>query len=152
MTTASILNDYLAAGLLPIGEDDQKLELLEKAATALAARLQADPTLTHRFTLVGLDVTASDADPVHRLANEALIEEWKTISNRVGASPVQIHRALLLRAIELTTNNHAKLAALPRLVLSNIEPQYNTTETAALKPFLARMATIAETLRSRFLP
>lgn len=144
MQTPSVLRDYLAAGLLPIGEDDQKLDLLEKASSALASQLEANPALTHRFTLVALDATAPDADPVHKLANDALVAEWATVSNRVGANPVQIHRALLLRAIELASIKQTAITAVPGLVASGIGEKPSTTERKALDAFLARMAASAE--------
>lgn len=42
--TVSVLQEFLDAGMLPIGEDDQKFEFLRMAAESLAETLREDRT------------------------------------------------------------------------------------------------------------
>jgi hypothetical protein len=117
MTT--ILQDFLAAGLLPIGDDDDKLNLLEEAAQALSEKIAETPLLAFRFTLVALDKAIPASDPVHQLAATTVREKWQTIANKVGASPVQVYRAVILRAIEIASTENAHIEPAVFLISAN---------------------------------
>ena len=117
MTT--ILQDFLAAGLLPIGDDDDKLNLLESASQALSEKITEAPLLAFRFTLVGLDKAVPAGDPVHQLAAETVRSKWQTIANKVGASPVQVYRAVILRAIEIAAAENSKIEPAVFLISEN---------------------------------
>src|SRR4051812_12020071 len=97
----NILSGFLSANLLPIGEDDEKLRLLDSAANALAKEIAAHPPLAYRCALVGLDERVPASDPVHTKVGEVIATKWLTMTNKTGAGPVQVHRAVLLRAIEI---------------------------------------------------
>ncbi len=108
---STVLSEFLTAGLLPIGEDDQKLSLLEDAAADLAGQIKARPSLAARIGLVGLDSRTSNDDPVHTLVSAAIRARWQTLNNKVGPNPVQIHRAVLLRSLELVAEENIHIAA-----------------------------------------
>lgn len=118
----NILSGFLSANLLQIGEDDEKLKLLESAAESLAKEIAADPILAYRFALVGLDERVPTTDPVHIKVGEAIADKWKTMINKTGASPVQVHRAVLLRAIEITATDSANLRFAMTLIAQNLVP------------------------------
>jgi len=102
---ATILNGFLAANLLPIGDDDEKLELLEAAATDLGKRLETTPILAYRFGLVGFDEKTVSTDPVCGVVADAVASKWQTIANKVGSSPIQVYRAVILRTLEIVSAN-----------------------------------------------
>jgi hypothetical protein len=116
----SVLSQFLTAGLLPIGEDDEKLNLLEGAAAELAKKIKAAPLLAHRFALVGLDEKVPVSDPVHKLAEAAVFEKWQTITNKIGPSPVQVYRAVILRAIEISASERPHLGFAVALIAANL--------------------------------
>lgn len=97
----TILAGFLAANLLPIGDDDEKLRLLDAAAADLANQLEATPILAYRFGLCGLDERIPVTDPVCKLVEAAVKSQWQTIGNKIGPDPTQVYRAVLLRALEM---------------------------------------------------
>jgi len=116
----TILTGFLNAGLLPIGEDDEKLKLLEAAAVDLAKGIKATPPLVHRFTLVALDDRVPSSDPVYERTADAVLDKWATITNKVGSSPVNVYRAVLLRAIQLASLENAAISFAVTLVARNL--------------------------------
>lgn len=98
----TILTGFLSANLLPIGEDDEKLKLLEDAAVDLVKQIKAEPILAYRLALVGLDEMVPAEDPVHKLVGDSVTAKWQTMINKTGAAPVQVYRAVMLRALEIT--------------------------------------------------
>ena len=118
----TILSGFLSANLLPIGEDDEKLKLLDSAADALAKELADDPILAYRCALVGLDERVLASDPVHNKIGEIIANKWQTMTNKTGASPVQVHRAVLLRAIEIAAADRADMRLAMTLIARNLGP------------------------------
>lgn len=125
----TILNKFLAAGLLPIGEDDEKLTLLEQASQSLSSKIKKTPLLTYRLAMVGLDAKVPGEDPAYGLVSESVLEQWQTIVNRVGAKSVQVYRAVILRAIEIAAEENSNVAPAVLLVAENQHsPHYGTGE------------------------
>jgi hypothetical protein len=116
----NILSGFLSANLLPIGEDDEKLKLLDSAAEALAKEITSDPILAYRFAIVGLDERVPATDPVHTKAGETIATKWQTMTNKTGADPVQVHRAVLLRAIEIAAAANPDLRFAMTLIARNL--------------------------------
>jgi len=115
----NILSAFLNAGLLPIGEDDEKLKSLEAAAGDLAQQITADPLLAYRFAIVGLSDNAVMADPALNKAEEALVSKWQTAANKIGTNPVQVCRALLLRALEVAAQKNPAIGHAASLIARN---------------------------------
>lgn len=135
----NILSGFLTAGLLPIGEDDEKLSLLESAAAELAKQIKSAPLLAHRFTLVGLDARVPASDPVHTLAEKAVFDKWQTITNKIGPSPVQVYRAVILRAIEIAAAENTNLSfAVTLIAASQSAGVAGGKEQTAIASMLAR--------------
>lgn len=118
----TILSGFLSANLLPIGEDDEKLKLLEAAAAELAKEIVAAPMLAYRCAIVGLDERVPARDPVHKKVAETIASKWQTMTNKTGASPVQVHRAVLLRAVEICATKDADLRYAVTLIARNLGP------------------------------
>lgn len=120
-----ILSRFLAAGLLPIGEDDEKLKLLEDAAVEITAQIIAKPLLAYRLTLIGLDDRITGTDPALKKAEEVVLSKWHTITNKIGASPVQVYRAVILRALELAVEEKPSLNHAVCLIAQNETMPYS---------------------------
>jgi hypothetical protein len=115
----TILSKFLIAGLLPIGEDDDKLKLLESAAEELAKQIKSTPLLTHRFAMVAMDEKVPASDPVHKLTEEIVFAKWQTITNKIGPNPVAVYRAVILRAIQIAACENPNLAFAVTLIAAN---------------------------------
>jgi len=118
----TILSGFLAANLLPIGEDDEKLKLLESAAEYLSKEINDEPLRAYRFAMVGFDENVATIDPVHERTADVIATKWQTMTNKTGGSPVQIHRAVLLRAIEISAASNRDLRHAVTLVAQNLKP------------------------------
>jgi hypothetical protein len=142
----TILSRFLAAGLLPIGEDDEKLKLLAAASDDLAGRVNANPLLTHRLTLAGLDSRISNTDPALKVGEEAVLNKWHTITNKVGPTPVQVYRAVILRALEVVGSAKPPVAQAIALIARN-EPALHLadSERDAVTPMLRQFEASAST-------
>lgn len=117
----TILSGFLSENLLPIGEDDEKLKLLESAAEDLSKEILAAPITAYRFALVGLDESVAATDPVHKKTSEVIASKWQTMTNKTGASPVQVHRAVLLRALEIVGASNRDLRHAMVLIVQNLK-------------------------------
>lgn len=116
------LQRYLEAGLLPIGDDDEKFEYLERAAADLDGTLRKNPAKAARFALVLLDPGISSEDPVIVEAESALATHWKTIRNKFDDSPVNVLRGVILRALEAATEDNVSMAAIVWLATASYRP------------------------------
>jgi hypothetical protein len=134
----TILNRFLAANLLPIGDDDEKLEFLEAAATDLGKRLEGTPILAYRFGLIGFDEKAAATDPICTLVADVVASKWQTIANKVGSSPVQIYRAVMLRALEIVAAKRPEFRQ-AILLLARNQPTA-VVEGGATKPIAEMLA------------
>jgi hypothetical protein len=122
----NILSGFLNAGLLPIGEDDEKLKLLENAAANLATQIKTTPLLAYRFAIVAVDDRIKATDPTIKQAGQVVLDEWQTLVNVVGANPIQVYRAVTLRALEIVASDKPALAYALPLIVQN-EPTLNST-------------------------
>jgi hypothetical protein len=134
----NILSGFLSANLLPIGEDDEKLRLLDSAADALAKEVAGDPLLAYRCALVGLDERVPASDPVHTKVGEIIATKWLTMTNKTGAGPVQVHRAVLLRAIEIVGTESRDLRFAMTLIPRNLGSV--SQDDKAKRPIAAMLA------------
>lgn len=118
---ANVLQQFLAAGLIDkIGGDDDRLTKMERAAATIAEAFKKDATLLIPAILAVLDGTAVADDPVIRLAESALLAEWKTLASVHTDAPINIYRAILAMACEAVA--HDKIAAILWLAAADILP------------------------------
>lgn len=99
-----MLQQFLDAGMLPIGDADEKFGYLKAAAADLANRLKATPGRIPAYTRVALDPEISLHDPVMEEAEEAVIMQWNTLRNRFPDRPRQLLRAVILEALRLAVS------------------------------------------------
>lgn len=134
----NVLVQFLSAGLLPIGEDDEKLKLLEAAALDLSKKIKAAPIQAYRIAIVSLSDQIPDSDPIFEMAGEVIRSKWQTITNKIGPNPIQVYRAVLLRAIELAATESVKLRYATLLVEKNQSLLHQDFKsTAPIKEMLA---------------
>ncbi len=94
-----MLQQFLNAGLLDIGEDDAKFVYLEGAADDTAKLLEDAPGKVPSYTLVALDPEIEPDDPVLQEVEAILAQRWKTLRNRFRDRPRQLLRAIILEAL-----------------------------------------------------
>jgi hypothetical protein len=94
-----VLDQFLNAGLLDIGDSDERYEYFSKAATELSKALAKTPSALISYTLVALDPEAAEDEPCFLEAEKRIQASWKTYRNAYSTAPRQILRAVLLEAI-----------------------------------------------------
>jgi hypothetical protein len=108
-----MLQQFLHAGMLPIGDADEKFGYLKAAAADLAERLMAAPGRIPAYTRVALDPQISMHDPALEEAEEAVVTQWNTFRNRFQDRPRQLLRAVILEALRLAASERGpRMAAL----------------------------------------
>ncbi len=106
----STLQELLNRGLVDIGSDDSRFEKLKSAASALATRFKEDPELLLRATLISLDDSVHENDPMFAQVEELVIAEWKTLRNTHVNRPRELLRSIVVDALATATNGNAKAA------------------------------------------
>lgn len=97
MTT--VLQELLAVGLIDkVDGDDGRLKKIEKAVGALAETLSKEPPKLISAILAALNEDATVADPSIKLAEVALIAEWKTVLSVYPDKPIHLYRSILFAA------------------------------------------------------
>jgi hypothetical protein len=99
-----MLQQFLHAGMLPIGDADEKFAYLKAAAADVADRLIAAPGRTPAYTRAALDPQISLHDPIMEEAEEAVVVQWNTFRNRFEDRPRQLLRAVILEALRLAVS------------------------------------------------
>lgn len=95
-----ILQEFLACGLLVIGEDDKRLEWLEAASAELAKGFLKNKRKLVNATLVALDNSLPEDEPVFEAAEAIVLTHWKAMRGKYPDRPRQILRAVILAALD----------------------------------------------------
>ncbi len=135
-----ILQRFLHAGLLDIGDDDERLDRLLKAAAALEGVLFASSRQLPRAAVVACDATTPADDPMFTQVHEAIAAEWSTYRNRVSTQPQQLYRAVLLEALARGAVRDDASAAVLALIGSNLIPRAVAPEQGILRDALKELA------------
>lgn len=100
-----LLTQLLNVGLIEkIDGNDDRFTKMESAAVAVAQELRDQPSLLIRAILAGLDPDIPDDDPALVQAENALINEWKSMRSVHTDRPVNLLRAILLAACNLAAD------------------------------------------------
>jgi hypothetical protein len=101
-----LLTQLLNAGLIDkLDGNDERFTKMEKAAEAVAQQLREQPPLLIRAILAGLDPDIPADDPLLVQAEQALINEWKSMRSVHTDRPVNLLRAILLAACNLAVED-----------------------------------------------
>lgn len=106
-----MLQELLNAGLVDIGGDDTRFAKMQSAASALAARFKREPALLIPATLIALDSSADEMDPMFILVEELVIAEWNTLRNTHVNRPRELLRSIIIDALAASIAGSAEAAA-----------------------------------------
>ena len=95
----STLQELLNLGLVEIGSDDSRFEKMQSASAALTAKFKEEPSVLVPATLVALDETTDENDPLFDLVEDMVASEWKTLRNTHVNRPRALLRSIIIDAI-----------------------------------------------------
>ncbi len=106
----SLLQELLNLGLVDIGSDDSRFEKMQLASAALAAKFLDEPRLLIPATLISLDDSVEEHDPMFALIEELVIAQWKTLRNTHVNRPRELLRSIAIDALAAGTDGNANAA------------------------------------------
>lgn len=107
----STLQELLNLGLVEIGSDDSRFEKMQSASAALAVKFEEDPNVLVPATLIALDETTDENDPLFDLVEDMVTSEWKTLRNTHVNRPQSLLRSIIIDAIANSVVADAQTAA-----------------------------------------
>lgn len=116
------IQPLLKAGLIDIGDKDERLEDIEKAIADLQNKLKDDFSLLPVYTLVALDPNILDTEPILTETEIVLTEHWKALRSRFPEVPVPVLRSVILHALYNAGIGDATIARIIYLTGSNFYP------------------------------
>lgn len=116
------LQPLLKAGLLNIGDSDERLENIQKSITDLEKLLNEDLSRIPSYTLVAIDPNIAPDEPVLTEVEEIITAHWKALRAKFSEAPVQIIRAVIINALYNIGKDNAKIARIVYLTASNLYP------------------------------
>jgi len=136
---------FLETGLFDIGDQDERLEHLEKSITDLQNVLEKDLSKLPKYTLVALDPNISEEEPVLKEVEAIVTEYWKTLRIKHKEMPCQILRGVILNALYELGNSDVKIARIIYLTGSNYFPYAKLgRDKEIVKNLLSELAELAE--------
>ena len=118
----NLLQDLLKAGLLDIGDSDERLENIEKSIADLETKLSDNNHLIAGYTMVALDPDINDSDPVLIEVETIIAEHWKALRGKFTTRPVTILRAVIIHALYNIGLKDPTLARIVFLTATNFFP------------------------------
>ena len=94
-----LLQPILQAGLLDIGDSDERLANIESAIVDLEAKLKKTPSLLEHYVLTALDPEISTEEPAIIEVEGIIAAHWKALRAKFPERPVQIIRAVIINAL-----------------------------------------------------
>jgi hypothetical protein len=141
----NVLQRFLDAGMLDIGEDDEKFKHLQNASQDLAKNLSEKKTQVINHTLVALDPNIPPDEPVLLDAETVIKEHWKTYKNRFPDVSRQLLRAVILEALHTAGIQDSEIASTIWLTGGSLLPFLDLgRERAICLDLLLRMGDEAE--------
>jgi len=142
-----IFDEFLKAGLIPIGGDDEVYKKLTAASKKLVEILKADKAKVINYTLVAIDSNITENEPVLVEVENIVTEEWKLIRSQFTEMPISIYRGIILQALEDLGSKDVVVAAAiwhSSCNLFSLLPR-KERESDILYKFLHAMGDVAET-------
>ncbi len=115
-----VLQNFLAQGLLDIGDDDTRLTKLRDAATDLQKRFTAEPRIGVYHTLMLYSDNVEPEDECFRENAEILAQQWPTYKNRHPDVPVTIFRGISLQALSAASQASPQLQIAAAFALRSV--------------------------------
>lgn len=117
-----LLQSLLQAGLLEIGDSDERLENIEKSIADLETKLKKEQILLPVYTLVALDPNINPSEPILAEVEAIIATHWKALRAKFSETPVPIIRAAILHGLYNAGTQDAKIARIIYLTASNFYP------------------------------
>ncbi len=117
-----LLKPLLQAGLLDIGDSDERLANIEKSIGDVEAKLKKEQSLLPTYTLVGLDPNINPDQPVLAEVEAIITTHWKALRAKFSETPIPIIRAVTLHALYNIGIADAKIARIVYLTATNFYP------------------------------
>ncbi|PZU13934.1 MAG: hypothetical protein DI622_13755, partial [Chryseobacterium sp.] len=117
-----LLLPLLKAGLLNIGDSDERLDNIEKSIIDLEALLKENLDFLPSYTLVALDPNINSSEPVIIEVEDIISEHWKALRAKFTETPVQIIRSVIINALYNIGLENVKIARIIYLTAINLYP------------------------------
>src|SRR3546814_1560075 len=114
-----LLQPLLQAGLLDIGDSDERLENIEKSIADVEAKLKKEQSLLPAYTLDALDPNINPDEPVLAEVEAIIAAHWKASRAMFSETPVPIIRAVILHALYNIGIGDSKIARIIYLTATN---------------------------------
>ncbi len=114
-----LLQQILQAGLLDIGDSDERLENIEKSIADLETKLKKEQKFLPAYTLVALDPNINADEPVLADVEAIIATHWKALRAKFSETPIPIIRSVILHALYNTGIQDAKIARIIYLTATN---------------------------------
>lgn len=149
MKSKNMENKYLQlilqAGLLDLGDSDERLENIEKSIADLEAKLKKQQSLLPAYTLVALDPNINPEEPVLTEVEAIIATHWKALRAKFSERPILIIRAVILHALYNVGIHDAKIARIIHLTATNFYPYAKLErEKSIVENILSELAELAE--------
>lgn len=139
------LQPILQAGLLDLGDSDERLANIEKSIADLEAKLKKEQHLLPAYTLVTLDPNIHPDDPVLIEAETIVATHWKALRAKFSERPIPILRAVILHALYNIGIKDAKIARIIYLTAANFYPYAKLDrEKSIVEEILVELAEVTE--------
>lgn len=140
-----LLQPLLQAGLLDIGDSDERLGNIEKSIADLEAKLKKEQSLLPAYTLVGLDPNINPDEPVLAEVEAIIATHWKALRAKFSETPVPIIRAVILHALYNAGISDVKIARIIYLTATNFYPYAKLgREKEVVEKIISDLAELAE--------
>lgn len=142
---SKLLQPFLQAGLLDIGDSDERLVHITNSIQDLRTKLAANKGLLMSYTLVALDPSISDTEPVLIDAESIVSEHWKALRSKFNERPIPLLRAVILCALNDLGSQDASIARIIYLTGANFYPYAKLgREKNIIEKMLHELGNIAE--------
>ncbi len=139
------LQSLLQAGLLDIGDSDERLANIEKSITDVESKLKKEQNLLPGYTLVALDPNIDSEEPVLIEVEAIIATHWKALRAKFAERPISILRAVILHALYNIGIQDAKTARIIYLTASNFYPYAKLDrEKSIVENVLTELGELAE--------
>lgn len=117
-----LLQPLLKAGLLELGDSDERLANIEKAIEDLEKKLKTEQFLLPAYTLVAIDPNINPDEPVLAEVEGIIAIYWKALRAKFTETPVPIIRAVIINSLYNIGLDDARVARIIYLTAKNFYP------------------------------
>jgi hypothetical protein len=140
-----LLQPLLQAGLLDIGDSDERLANIEKSIADLQKKLDENRLLLPAYTLVALDPQIQDSEQVLVDTETIVTAHWKALRAKFPERPIPVLRAVMLNALYNLGIDDPYIARIIYLTASNYYPYAKLgREKEIVEGLITELGNIAE--------